>query len=170
MEKENNEMANKLTRVLVVMVVCLALGGLPAAAAERFTDNGDGTVTDHLLGLMWAKSDNHGDISWNQAQRWVTYTFPDTLPRHYSDWRLPTLVELKSLYVAEKKDRGYEADCGQWVKIVPAIRLSCGWVWTSEVDKIAPTAMIFNFHRGVHYSDRKVHSRAYRALPVRSLP
>ncbi|MCJ7540583.1 MAG: hypothetical protein MUO88_13065, partial [Desulfobacterales bacterium] len=66
-----------------------------------------------------------------------------------------------------KKIKGYETDCGQRVKIVPVIKLSCGWVWTSETSAIQ--AFIFNFNRGYHYSDRMVHNKAYRALPVRDL-
>jgi len=31
------------------------------------------------------------------------------------------------------------------------------------------TAAVFNFQRGIHYTDRMVHKRAYRALPVREL-
>jgi hypothetical protein len=138
-----------------------------AIADDRFTDNGDGTVTDHQLGLMWAKTDNQGDINWNQAKLWVTYTFPDTIPASYDNWRLPTLKELQSLYVSDKEYKGYETDCGQRVKIVPDIKLSCGWVWTCETSAIQ--AFIFNFNRGYHYSDRMVHKKKYRALPVRDL-
>jgi hypothetical protein len=114
-------------------------------AGDRFTDNGDGTITDHKLGLMWSKTDNQGDINWIQAEKWVQYTFPDTLEKKYDNWRLPTLAELQSILVENKNAKGYEAECGQWVKTVPEIELSCGWVWTSETDPIAPTARIFNF-------------------------
>ena len=149
---------------LSVVVVMLCWGS--GIAGDRFTDNGDGTVTDHAQGVMWAKSDNHGDIDWHQAEKWVRYTFPYTLPVHYDNWRLPSLAELKSLVA---KGEGYEADCGQWVKIDPAIQLSCGWVWTSETGQLGPTATVFNFDNVYHYSVRKVHRRAYRALPVRDL-
>jgi hypothetical protein len=147
--------------------MCTFLFGTPVWSAERFTDNGDGTVTDHDLGVMWSKTDNQGNINWKQASLWVKYTFPDTLEKKYDNWRLPTLSELQSLYVSDKKYKGYETDCGQRVKIVPDIKLSCGWVWTSETSAIQ--AFIFNFNRGYHYSDRMVHKKAYRALPVRDL-
>jgi hypothetical protein len=143
---------------------------LPVAAGERFRDNGDGTVTDHEFGLMWSKTDNNGDINWIQAEKWVKYTFPLTLEKNYDNWRLPTLKELQSLEVTDTKDtKGYETDCGQLVKITPLIRLSCGWVWTSEEDPRAPTASIFNFDNVYHYTVRKAQKRGYRALPVRDL-
>jgi len=150
-----------------IIIMGMLLFGAPVWSNDRFTDNGDGTVTDHQLGVMWAKTDNQGDINWKEADLWVKYTFPDTLEKKYANWRLPTLEELQSLYVPDKKTKGYETDCGQRVKIVPAIKLSCGWVWTSETSAIQ--AYIFNFNRGYHYSDRMVHNKAYRVLPVRNL-
>ena len=153
--------------IVTIMTLCAFFLGAPVFADDRFTDNGDGTVTDHQLGVMWAKTDNQGNINWKQANLWIKYTFPDTLKNKYDNWRLPTLAELESLYIKEKKIKGYETDCGQRVKIVPVIKLSCGWVWTSETSAIQ--AFIFNFNRGYHYSDRMVHNKAYRALPVRDL-
>lgn len=154
-------------RALVFVLVFICCGAaLPAkGAAERFTDNGDGTVTDHQLNLMWAKTDNQGDIDWHQARRWVAFTFPLTLQTSYDNWRLPTLEELQSL--VDKS--GYETDCGLEAHINPMIRLTCGWVWTGESDATAPTARVFNFDNIYHYTVRKAHRRGYRALAVRSI-
>jgi hypothetical protein len=150
-------------------VLAWALCGFAVAEPQgRFTDHGDGTVTDHLLGVMWGKRDNQGDIDWKGAQRWVMFTFPYSLPQDKREgWRLPALKELQSLYVEDEGYEGYETDCGHWVKIVREIELSCGWVWTSE--KKAISARVFNFQRGYHYTDRRVHRRGYRALAVKNL-
>jgi len=153
--------------IVTIVTLCAFFLSAPVLADDRFTDNGDGTVTDHQLGVMWAKTDNQGDINWKQAGLWIKYTFPYTIKAKYDNWRFPTLAELESLYIKEKKFKGYETDCGQRVKIVPVINLSCGWVWTSETSAIQ--AFIFNFNRGYSYSDRMVHNKAYRALPVRNL-
>jgi hypothetical protein len=158
-----------LSKTLVILVAGILIGGAPVLAGDRFVDNGDGTVTDRQQDLMWSKTDNQGDINWIDAEKWVRFTFPDTIQKRYNDWRLPTLAELQSLLVADKSSKGYETECGQWVKTVPEIRLSCGWVWTSETDPIAPTARIFNFDNVYHYTVRKAHKRGYRALPVRNL-
>ena len=154
---------------LIILAAGILIGWAPAMAGDRFTDNGDGTVTDRKFNLMWSKTDNQGDINWIQAEKWVQFTFPDTIPKRYENWRLPTLAELQSLLVEDKKNKGYETECGQWVKMVPEIKLSCGWVWTSETDPIAPTARIFNFDNVYHYTVRKAHKRGYRALPVRNV-
>ena len=153
--------------ITVIWVVLMVAAGTIVYAEERFTDNGDGTVTDHQLGIMWAKTDNQGDINWKEAQQWIRYSFPYSIPTVYDNWRMPTLEELSSLYTGTSKPLGYEAACGQWVQVVSQIQLSCGWVWSADTSSIQ--AYIFNFHRGTHYADRKVHMKAYRALAVRNL-
>ncbi|MBC8186493.1 DUF1566 domain-containing protein [candidate division KSB1 bacterium] len=67
-----------------------------------YTDNGDGTITDNVTGLMWAKSpdmDGDGDIdaadkmTYNEAIAGAaTYNLAG-----YNDWRLPTIKEQYSL-------------------------------------------------------------------------
>jgi hypothetical protein len=145
-----------------------AILGLYATAwsQERFTDNGDGTVSDRQLGLMWAKSDNQGDIDWQEARQWVRFTFPATVPGNYDNWRMPTIAELQSLVT---QTPAYESDCGQKISIIALIRLSCGWVWTSQVDKLSPTAWVFNFNNVYPFTVRKAQRRGYRALAVRNL-
>ena len=91
-------MSKHLLLKLAIIVVATAFNFLPVLAGERFTDNGDGTVTDHKLGLMWSKTDNNGNIDWIQAEKWVKFTFPYTLEKKYENWRLPTLKELQSLW------------------------------------------------------------------------
>ena len=60
----------------------------------RFTDHGDGTVTDNLTGLMWAKNaDMWGAIAWNNA----IDNCKNLVLAGRSDWRLPTVNELESL-------------------------------------------------------------------------
>jgi hypothetical protein len=68
----------------------------------RFTDNGDGTVTDNLTGLMWAKDINaSGAMNWEAA---IDYANNLSLggegcgsSNTYTDWRLPNRRELESL-------------------------------------------------------------------------
>ena len=161
-------MSKKVVGILGIMATCLIFSLALAHADDRFTDNGDGTVTDHLLGVMWGKTDNQGDIDWKSAERWIKYTFPYSLPpAKQGNWRLPTIKELQTLYVGDKNYMGYETGCGQRVKTVPEIKLSCGGVWSSERKNI--TARVFNFQKGYNYTDRIVHKKAYRALPVRTL-
>ena len=72
---------NKLSHGLII-VTCILLIGTPALAGDRFTDNGDETVTDHQLGLMWAKTDNQGDINWKEANQ-LSYLLARVSPKVY---------------------------------------------------------------------------------------
>ena len=80
---------------------------------ERFIDNGDGTVTDTLTNLMWAASDNMGDITWHDAK--IYCENPPIAGYTYSGWRMPTIEELKTLY--NKELPGRETDCGLNVRM-----------------------------------------------------
>jgi hypothetical protein len=72
-------------------------GNIQAGVAwpnPRFTDHGDGTVTDKLTGLMWTKDANPaGYLTWQQALDYV-----QTLNTGgHTDWRLPNINELQGL-------------------------------------------------------------------------
>jgi len=69
----------------------------------RFTDNGDGTVTDHLTGLIWLKNANcFGLLNWSAALD-VSNNLADgqcglidgSSP---GDWHLPNVLEFFSLF------------------------------------------------------------------------
>lgn len=57
-----------------------------------YTDNGDGTVTDNVTGLMW-QQDPGDKMNWEEAVSMVE----DFELAGYTDWRLPTIKELYSL-------------------------------------------------------------------------
>lgn len=153
-------------RLLLLFILILFAAVELANAQERFIENGDGTTTDIILGVMWAKNSNQGNITWKEAWRYCRQG-PTQVFGKYANWRMPTIAELETLYIADKNYTGYETDCGQIVRSVPEVSLTCGWIWSSEVKSI--TARVFNFHRGYIYTDRMVHNKNYRALPVRDL-
>jgi pimeloyl-ACP methyl ester carboxylesterase len=82
----------------------------------RFSDNGDGTVTDTLTGLIWLKDANcitsqyssfdtdgiegDGRVTWQHALDFIAGVNNATYPNcraGYGDWRLPNINELESL-------------------------------------------------------------------------
>ncbi len=80
----------------------------------RYQDNGDGTVTDMVTGLMWQQSpDTDGDGDIDAADK-LTYAeavagTEDFNLAGYSDWRLPTIKEQYSLILFSGVDpSGYE--------------------------------------------------------------
>jgi hypothetical protein len=113
---------------LTVAAVCATLLWPGLAHAQRFTDNGDGTVTDHQSGLMWEKKTpaGSGDVhdinnryTWGNWDGTVFTVFLGTLNNgadqngpnnvdspitgcfaNHCDWRLPSVVELRSILAA----------------------------------------------------------------------
>jgi hypothetical protein len=58
-----------------------------------YTDNGDGTVTDNVTGLMWAQDQSTEAKDWEET---AEYCKKLTLGGH-TDWRMPTIKELWSI-------------------------------------------------------------------------
>jgi len=61
--------------------------------AVRFTENGDGTITDNLTGLIWQKVHPSALMTWEEA---LTYANDLSLAGK-DDWRVPNVKELQSL-------------------------------------------------------------------------
>ena len=129
--------------------------GIPAMASDRFVDNGDGTVTDTKTGLIWAAKDNGGHINWTNARSYCQ----SYKGGGHTDWRMPTLAELKSLYDPEVQNkRGYHIP-----KLINTTAETC---WASETR--GEIAARFNFTYGREYWLRKTHSGVGSVLPVRN--
>ncbi len=75
-----------------------------SSGSPNYTNNGDGTVTDNITGLMWSRSsDLNGDRTIDYGDK---LTYDEAVAgagkfrlAGYSDWRLPTIKELYSLIV-----------------------------------------------------------------------
>ena len=152
-----------LTRFLSAKVIILAiflfafLGFIfiPAIAGDRFINNGDGTITDTKTGLVWAAEDNGELINWANARSYCQ----NYNGGGHTDWRMPTLAELKSLYDPEVENKG-----GYHIPVL--IDTTAETCWAS--DARGEIAARFNFTHGREYWLRKTHSGVGRVLPVRS--
>ena len=74
-----------------------------------YTNNGDGTVTDNITGLMWQQSfDHNGDGVINYFDKLSyddVFNVPDTVRTGgYDDWRVPTIKEQYSLIMFSGRD------------------------------------------------------------------
>ena len=113
----------------------------------RFVDNGDGTVSDGLTGLMWTKNadQTNGEIDWDEALARSTACDDGG----HADWRLPNRNELASLI-----------DLGQAQPALtqghPFEKVQSDYYWTSTT----PTnnedhAWVIHFFRGFITQDDK---------------
>jgi len=69
-------------------------GNLVQQKSMDYTDNGDGTVTDTVTGLLWQKVADGTARNWADAG---TYCSGLDLGSHSSGWKLPVLVQLETL-------------------------------------------------------------------------
>ena len=103
---------------------------------QRFLDNGDGTVTDTLTGLMWLKDGGClNKKKWNDAL--ITIVEMNANPGRYSctgysanyrDWRLPNVRELDSLI-----NYG-ESDSYAWMNASGFSSMKGSYYWSSTTN------------------------------------
>ena len=133
----------------------------------RFKDNGDGTVTDQLTGLIWLKDANPcGKKKWGEAIVFCNNLCSgraglrdDSYP---GDWRLPNLRELYSLVDFSNYNPALPPEN-------PFVGQQSSLYWSSTVDVgSAGGAWLVNFYRG--YVGVYYQAGEYYVHPVRSGP
>ena len=119
----------------------------------RFQDNKDGTVTDLEKKLMWKQIDIYQEkkiwINWDDSQTYLE-KFNKEAYAGFSDWRLPTREELKSLYEEDKDVPWKYYWTENVIHIDPIFGYSSCCFWSSEVYK-ETYAWGFNYIGGRTY-------------------
>jgi hypothetical protein len=117
--------------------------------SPRFTNNGNGTVTDHLTGLIWLQNANCANAlrDWTTALRNVmelnlvgtmnSKPCGDTSNSgsHQTDWRLPNVKELQSLidFAYENPALSNAAGTAKWSTAGDAfIGVQSDYYWSSS--------------------------------------
>jgi len=94
-------------------VRCVRGNSLPVSS---YTDNGDGTVTDSVTGLMWEQKTDDG----GSRDKDKTYTWKDALAYcenlvlgvgDHDDWRLPNTKEIERLVDIESSSPAVNTSC-----------------------------------------------------------
>lgn len=142
----------------------------------RFTDNGNGTVTGNLTGLVWTKNANcDGTKNWNQAIDYCNGLSTGTCGlsdgSSAGDWRLPNVREIHSLihYGFSWPALPNTAGTGQWTAGDPFTNVESSWFWSSTtLDGSTHIAWIVSLRNGGVDGDNKVFP--YYAWCVRGGP
>ncbi len=110
-----------------------------ASPPPRFIDNGDGTVTDTKLGLMWTQATlSDANVSQHEADRICAAC---RIGGH-EDWRLPDVEEL--FLLADRTRRRPAIDTAFFPQT------HNDWYWTRTLLAAAPSAAwIVNFYFGL---------------------
>ena len=147
----------------------------------RFTDNGNGTVTDNMTGLIWLKNAKcTGATNWNGVLAFANSLYDgwtgdgsggDCGLRDGSsagDWRLPNVKELWSLtyYGATNPVVPNTAGTGQWIESDPFNGVWNSLYWSSTTHPVDS-----GYAWGVRMSGGQVESNSWGSLgyvwPVR---
>ncbi|UZW62724.1 DUF1566 domain-containing protein [Lysobacter enzymogenes] len=136
-----------------------AIANLYPAPSPRFVDNGDGTITDNVLRLMWSKETNSlRNVNHEKA----TKVCAELGLAAHNDWRLPTVEELFALADRTRHSPAIDTEA------FPDTHND--WYWTSTTragDSSYAWIVYFddggsdNYHRDSSYA----FVRAVRSLP-----
>ena len=122
------------------------------------------TVVDTTTGLMWAAKDNGEDINRHDAKRYCE----DLKLGGHSNWRMPTLDELKGLYNKSCSEVPQCNKSAPWsIHADPIIGLTCCCSWAAETD--GSQAALFNYSDGRWYWNLQSKTYFRRILPVRGI-
>ncbi len=152
----------------IALLLAFVVAGSPAGAIDRppkkpveesadgrFVAYSDGTVLDRETRLMWTRKDY-----WQMENKWVNwYTANEFVQRMnnkkfagYTDWRLPTPEEAKTLY--DRRKRNVDKD-GDKIFIDNTFPPGAGWsTWTSEDKRNKAIVVSFKDEGGQEYQDK----------------
>jgi len=109
---------------------------------DRFVEHGDSTVTDQLTGLMWRQVGE-------DAGNWPESMNNAEASTHagYENWRLPTAMELQSIFTMGKEAAG--APTGDFL-IYPVFEPNAFPFWSSTKIEGRSEVWCFTFHYEPH--------------------
>lgn len=140
---------------------------------SRFTDNGNGTVTDNLTGLIWLKNANYANATRNWATALTDVAQLNTNGTMNSnncgdtsnggsyqmDWRLPNVRELHSLV-----DYGHINPALSNPNLFTGVQSYSYWSSTEYADSTSVAWVVDLIHGHVYYNNK---TGSYYVWPVR---
>jgi hypothetical protein len=129
-------------------------GDLQAGGPLSYTDNGDGTITDNNIGLVWEKLSQDGSI--HDVNN--TYSWEGAFTEHvaglntmnfagHSDWRLPNVKELPSIGNYENRNPSvspaFNMGCAPGCTVLTCSCTTASLHWSSTTFVGGPTIAFF---------------------------
>lgn len=131
----------------IILLAMMMMLGFTNSVGATLIDNGDGTITDDDIGIMWLQEPPPDDVyagparmTWDEAMAWAE----SLVFAGYDNWRLPSASDFGTglpdtvvnsvnnewghLYGVEWDNPGGPAD------ILPMTGYWAGWYWTSTED------------------------------------
>ena len=135
---------------------------------DRFIDNGNGTITDNLMNVMWKKTDSFLDkqkwLNWFKCQDYVEIANLERFAGH-EDWRYPNEKEAYSLFDLNKINTD---KYGDEIYLDPIFEPgSGGTTWTS--DEKDSSALVIQYEDGQKVWPSKYANMNMAVRMVRSL-
>ncbi len=117
------------------------------ADTKRFKDNGNGTLTDNKMKVMWKKTDSFQDtkkwLNWFKGQDYVEIANLERIAG-FDDWRYPTEEEAWSLFDLDAKNTDKSGD---EIYLPSAFEPgSAGTTWT--MDEKDSSALVVQYEDG----------------------
>jgi hypothetical protein len=125
---------------------------------ERFIDNGDGTVTDNMSGLVWIQNPTlvfPKKLSWEEAVK----ACQELQFGGHADWRLPGILELHSLLDYTQSNPSLPKS-----NSFVGVQFDSYWSGTTHVDGATYAWHVYFNYGSVEWYDKAV---PYYAWPVR---
>lgn len=147
-------------RLMNIVLILMLFSGFSQAFAEepqtgeRFQVVDKSIVVDSQTGLMWASQDNGKDVDWFAAKKYCE----DFAAGGYTDWRLPDIKELATLYTEGRKGKN-----GYFITDFITITDCCLW----SADENMGGAAILSYNTGKKPAGFLADTYQLRALPVR---
>ncbi len=151
-------------------------GELQKGVTNSFTDNGDGTVTDNLTGLMWEKLSDDGTIhdkdntyTWADAFASKVATLNSSVFAGFSDWRVPNRKELDTLVNLEAVNpstfSAFNTSCSAACTVLTCSCTRSDYHWSSTTVEALPyDAWVVNFFLGETFNNFKSTTYFVRAV------
>ncbi len=158
-------------------------GTVEAGQTLHYKDNGDGTITDKVTGLMWEKKSDDGDLLHDKDNTypWTNFLF-DTIwdwlddvnaeggtgfARH-RDWRIPNVKELQSIIDYENFSpavaSAFNTNCGGNTVFTGSCTAASNYWSSSTFANDSGGAWGVVFYNGYVDTDDKSNPRHVRAV------